>query len=119
MSSISESLNNLLSVDGAMGACIVDYTSGLVLGEQGGGVDLQLAGAGNSEVIKSKMQTMERLGIEGKIEDMLITLEGQFHIIRPTVKHKGLFIYLVLDKKKSNLALARHKVSAVEEQLVI
>lgn len=119
MSNISESLNELVAIDGALGACIVDYTSGMVLGTAGGGLDLELAGAGNSQVVKAKMETMKSLGISGEIEDILITLESQLHIIRPTASHDGLFIYLVLEKAKSNLALARRKVRSIEESLEV
>lgn len=108
-----------MSVDGAMGCCLVDYTSGMLLGKSGGGVDLDMAGAGNTKVIRAKMETMKTLGISGSIEDILITLDSQFHIIRPSAEHDGLFIYLVLDKEKSNLALARRKVMAVEKTLEI
>ncbi len=62
---------------------------------------------------------MKSLDIKGEIEDMLITLESQLHIIRPTAKHEDLFIYLVLDKAKANLALARRKVQAVENKLEV
>lgn len=117
MSNIDESLQELMSLDGAMGSCIVDYMSGMVLGMTGGGVDLELAAAGNSQVVKAKVATMRSLNIKGEIEDMLITLESQLHILRPTAQHEDLFIYLVLDKSKANLALARRKVQAVEKKL--
>lgn len=119
MSNINEALEELMTLDGAMGGCIVDYMSGMVLGMTGGGVDLELAAAGNSQVVKAKVATMQSLGIKGEIEDMLITLESQLHIIRPTAKHEDLFIYLVLDKSKANLALARRKVQAVENKLEV
>lgn len=119
MSDISSSLVSLLEIDGAMGTCIVDYTSGMVLGSEGSGVDLELAAAGNSEVVKAKMKTMKSLGIKGEIEDILITLEKQIHVIRPTKAHEGLFLYLVLDKAKANLALARRSVKSIEEALDI
>ena len=119
MSNINEALEELMTLDGAMGGCIVDYMSGMVLGMTGGGVDLELAAAGNSQVVKAKVATMQSLGIKGEIEDMLITLESQLHIIRPTAKHEDLFIYLVLDKSKANLALARRKVQTVENKLEI
>ena len=117
MSDIKSSLSELLNIDGAMGASIVDYKSGMSLGHQGSGVDLELAAAGNSEVVKAKMETMKSLGIKGEIEDILITLETQLHIIRPSAKNDGLFIYLVLDKNKSNLALARRNVQSIEGAL--
>lgn len=119
MANIDASLGELLSIDGAMGGCIVDYTSGMSLGSVGSGVDLELAAAGNSEVVKAKMETMKSLGIKGDIQDILITLDDQLHIIRPTSKHEGLFIYLVLDKAKANLALARRKVQSIEDALTV
>ncbi len=117
MASINESLESLMGIDGALGTCIVDYKSGMLLGKAGGGVDLDLAAAGNSEVVKAKLKTMSSLGIGGEIEDILITLDHQIHIIRPASQHGGLFLYLVLDKAKSNLALARRKVLQIEESL--
>lgn len=117
MSNIKESLVGLMAITGALGSAIVDADSGMLLGGQGGGVDLELAAAGNSEVIKSKMKTMESLGIQGGIEDILITLSDQLHIIRPSVSNSGLFIYLVLDKGTANLALARRKVAEIEKDL--
>ncbi|WP_394212864.1 roadblock/LC7 domain-containing protein [Psychrobacter piscatorii] len=119
MTNIDASLQELMTLDGAMGGCIVDYMSGMVLGTIGGGVDLELAAAGNSQVVKAKVQTMKSLGLSGGIQDILITLEDQIHIIRPTANHEDLFIYLVLDKTKANLALARRKVKSVEDGIEI
>lgn len=119
MSDIKKSISELMTIDGAMGTSIVDYKSGMSLGHEGSGVDLELAAAGNSQVVKAKMETMKSLGIKGEIEDILITLESQLHIIRPSASNDGLFIYLVLDKNKSNLALARRKVQTIENALEI
>ena len=114
MSGISASLDEVMKIDGAVGACIVDYESGMSLGTIGSGVDFDLAAAGNSEVVKAKLKTMKSLGITGNIDDILITLDAQLHVIRPLVKHSGLFLYLVLDKAKANLALARRKTKDIE-----
>jgi hypothetical protein len=89
----------------------------MLLGSAGSGVDMELAAAGNSEVIRSKLKTMKSLGLKDEIEDILITLGKQYHIIRPTEKYEGIFIYLVLDKAKSNLALARRAVLTLEGNL--
>jgi len=117
MANIDETLSNLIGINGSLGASIVDYTSGMSLGAEGGGVNLDLAAAGNSEVVKAKMATMKSLGISGEIEDILITLANQMHIIRPSSRHEGLFLYLVLDKSRANLALARRKVLDVEKSI--
>jgi predicted regulator of Ras-like GTPase activity (Roadblock/LC7/MglB family) len=117
MSSIKQSLDELLTVDGAMCAAIVDSTSGMILGQAGSGVDMDLAAAGNTEVVRTKIKTMKALGLNDKIEDILITLGKHYHIIRPSVVKEGLFIYFVLDKARANLALARRKTVDVDAAL--
>lgn len=119
MADIKTSLDELLTVNGALAACIVDSTSGMVLGKKGNAVDLDLAAAVNTEVVRAKQSAIKTLGLNDHIEDILITLGKQYHIIRPMEKHKTLFIYLVLDKETSNLALARHKVTAIDVSIVI
>jgi hypothetical protein len=117
MANINDSLAKLLEVDGALCAAVVDANSGMLLGKIGTGLDLDLAAAGNTEVVRAKMKTMKSLGLNDAIEDILITLGKQYHIIRPVAAKAGLFVYLVLDKAKSNLALARRGAQDVEQTL--
>lgn len=119
MATIKQSMEELLSCDGALCAALVDSGSGMILGQLGSGLDMEIAAAGNTEVVRSKIKTMRALGLNDVIEDILLTLGKQYHIIRPMARKEGLFIYLVLDKAKSNLALARRKVSDIEQQLVV
>ena len=119
MATINQGMQELLTCDGALCAALVDYGSGMILGQIGSGVDLEVAAAGNTEVVRAKMKTMRALGLSDVIEDILITLGKQYHIIRPMARKEGLFIYIVLDKAKSNLALARRKVQEVEKDLVV
>ena len=114
MSNIQESLAEVMTVDGAMCSALVDANSGMMLGSAGSGIDLDVAAAGNTEVVRAKMKTMSLLKLSDSIEDILITLGKQYHIIRPLAKKQGLFLYVVLDKSKSNLALARREVLDVE-----
>ncbi|GAB3041011.1 MULTISPECIES: hypothetical protein [Oleiagrimonas] len=117
MSNLSESLQELLSIDGAQAVSLVDYSSGMLLGEAGSGIDMEAAAAGNTEVIRAKMRTMDALKLDDEIEDVLISLHKAYHIIRPIASKDGLFLYVVLDRNKSNLALARRKVLEVEKGL--
>lgn len=117
MATIKQGLDELMTVDGAMCAAIVDSTSGMVLGTVGSGIDLEVAAAGNTEVMRSKLKTMRSLGLNDVIEDVLITLGKQYHVLRPMARKEGVFVYIVLDKAKSNLALARRKVQDVEKDL--
>ncbi|MFI5794911.1 hypothetical protein [Streptomyces sp. NPDC051677] len=113
----------MTAVEGALGVAVVDYTSGMALGTLGGGKDLDLnvAAAGNTDVIRAKVRTMEHLGLKGEIEDILITLGSQCHLIR-LLKGRGgsgLFLYLVLDRERSNLAMARHQLKRIEAELEV
>ncbi|MFC8372180.1 hypothetical protein ACIA6T_18080 [Streptomyces sp. NPDC051740] len=124
MATVEVSLKDIMTaVEGSLGAAVVDYSSGMALGTLGGGKDLDLtvAAAGNTDVIRAKLRTMELLGLTGQIEDILITLESQYHVIRPVSGRNGngLFLYLVLDKSRSNLAMARHQLKRIEEQLEV
>ncbi|RMH92889.1 hypothetical protein EBB59_08005 [Lysobacter pythonis] len=119
MANIQDSLANIMTIDGCIAAALVDYNSGLVLGKTGSGIDLDLAGAGNTEVVRSKMKTMKSLNLKENIEDILITLGSQYHIIRPLKSREGLFVYAVLLKERANLALARLKTADVEKDLVV
>ena len=117
MATVNDSLNGLLKADGAMCAALVDSNSGMMLGGVGSGVDLELAAAGNTEVVRSKLKTMKSLGLNDSIEDILITLGKQYHVIRPVQSKTGIFIYLVLDRAKSNLAMARRGCQDAENSL--
>jgi hypothetical protein len=72
-------------------------------------------------VIRAKTRTVDHLGLKGEIEDMLITLGHQYHVIRPLKSRSGngLFLYLVLDRAKSNLAMARHQLERIEAELEV
>ncbi|WP_405491505.1 hypothetical protein [Nocardia sp. NBC_00511] len=123
MSNMDIALKDMMVIDGAIGAAVVDYNSGMALGMLGSSkaLDLQVAAAGNTEVVRAKMRTMEQLGLNDQIEDILITLNGQYHIIRPMTgrKSKGLFLYLALDRNRANLAMARHRLKGIEEDLEV
>ena len=121
---IETALKEAMTIEGAQGTALVDWESGMPLGTLGGGkyLDLELASAGNTEVIRAKMRTLQTLRLDDTVEDILITLTKQYHLIR-LLRSNGsapnLFLYLVLDRSNANLALARHHLKRIESELTV
>ncbi|MFI5586465.1 hypothetical protein ACIA5G_15600 [Amycolatopsis sp. NPDC051758] len=121
---IDTALKEAMSIAGAVGVALVDYESGMSLGTSGGGewLDLEVAAAGNTEVVRSKLRVMSSLALNDSIEDILITLHRQYHLIRlmnSVGSRNSLFLYLVLDRDRANLALARHYLKRIEADLQV
>jgi hypothetical protein len=96
---------------GFIAASLVDLESGMTLAVKStnSGFDLTAASAYNSELVKQKLKIMTTLGLDGTIEDMLISLSDQIHLIKLVTP--GTFLYLAVDKSQSNLAIVRMAVN--------
>ncbi|MDQ7909443.1 hypothetical protein RB614_33460 [Phytohabitans sp. ZYX-F-186] len=118
MASIETTLKDAMAIEGAVGVALVDYSSGMTLGAAGGSaeLDMAVAAAGNTDVVRAQMRAMELLDLDDTIEDILITLDTQYHLIRPLSARgaHGLFLYLALNKARANLGLARHQLRRIE-----
>jgi hypothetical protein len=121
MSDINDSLMKIQGTDGFIGAALVDSESGMVLGMLGGGgvLNLEVAAAGNTEVVRAKRKTMKSLNLRDDVEDILLTLNKQYHLIRPLRSRPSVFFYVALDRARSNLAMARMGLADAEKDLTI
>jgi hypothetical protein len=118
---IQAALENIMKIDGTIGTCLCDWTSGLTLGFLGGQgrINIELAGSLNCQVVRAKMEAMGALGIKGSIEDILISLDDQYHLIRPLKKAPTVFLYVAIDRVKGNLGLARMKLQQIEASIEV
>jgi hypothetical protein len=123
MNNVEHSLDMAANIKGAFAVAIVDFDSGMTLGSRGGSpeFDLDVAAPGNSDVVKTKLDVMQKLGLRETIEDILITLDSQYHLIR-IIRGGGdenLFFYLVLNRAQANLAMARRDLRVIEQQFAM
>ncbi|MFL6604407.1 MAG: hypothetical protein ACJ8R9_24155 [Steroidobacteraceae bacterium] len=99
-------------VTGVIAAAVVDLESGMTLAAKSNRpeFDLAVASAYNSELVKQKMKIMRALNLKSTLEDMLLTLSDQFHLIR-FLPGGASFLYLAADRSGTNLAILRNSVS--------
>ena len=119
--SIKETLMKLESIEGFIGAAVADSDSGMCMGFVGGAglLNMEVAAASNSEVVRSKRKAMKALNLRDDIEDILISLGKQYHLVRPLKARPSVFFYLALDRNRSNLAMARFSLAEAERELTI
>jgi CheY-like chemotaxis protein len=114
-------LERAMRIDGAIGVALVDHTSGLMLGTRGGNsaLKIEVAAVANIDVVRSKLTTIQSLGLDDRIEDILITLAGQYHLIRILESYPRLFVYVALWRAQANLAMARHEIMELERSMTM
>lgn len=79
--------------------------------------DPELASAYNLEVVKAKLNAIRALGLNQKINDILISLTDQIHIIDLSEDGRY-FIYLAVDATKANLGLTRATLSKYKKDII-
>ena len=89
----------------------------MILSHAGSDDGLEISAAANTEVVRAQLKSLGTLGSKDEIDDILITLSTQYDIVRPLAANPSVFLYLAMDKNKSNLAMARYKVAECEKQL--
>jgi len=119
MANANETVIELMGTEGAVAAIIGDSDSGLVLASKSNGFDTETAAAGNTRVMQAKRDTMKMLNLNDSIEDILITLGKQLHLITPLPGNDAIFGYLVVDKKGANLGMARAQLKNAMANLAV
>ena len=122
MSAITIALRQAMRLDGALGVVVVDYVSRMTLGTLGepDGLDLAKAASGGTDVVRAKLSAMDLIGYAPtRLEDILITLDTEYHLIRPLTRraYEGLFLYVVLDRRHTDLPSVRQELRHIERLL--
>jgi len=104
-------------IPGFIAASLVDLESGLTLGMKTNRPEFDLAAASayNSEMVKQKLKILTLLRMRTHLEDMILTLGDQIHMIK--LVSPSTFIYLAADRASANLAIVMTVVNRNIAQL--
>lgn len=106
-------LEGVMSIDGTVAAAHVDWVSGECLWSCGDGVvDVSKTIDSSVNIVRIKA-SREETATNGNLEDVLITLPSQYHILHRCGRDMNCFVYLVVDRTTGNLALARRKLASI------
>jgi predicted regulator of Ras-like GTPase activity (Roadblock/LC7/MglB family) len=112
----SRTLHTLRDLDGFIASALVDSTSGMMFESMTtGSFDIEAASAANTQVVQAKLKAMKAVGLANEnIEDILISLNSQYHLIRPLSINREVFIYIAIDRRHGNLAMARMELKKLD-----
>ncbi|QSY48743.1 hypothetical protein J3S04_27460 [Streptomyces griseocarneus] len=126
MTGIDGCLAEAMTIPGARGAGLVDWTSGLTLGAVGEGPegDHEAAAADAAELARLAFENgaFTRAGRDaGPVEDLVVTARGSYHLMRfvETGFDSSVFLYLWLDRAEANLAMALFRLKDLTARLVL
>ena len=78
--------------------------------------DPELASAYNLEVVKAKLNAINALGLNETIDDIMISLSSQIHII-DVADNNEYFIYLAVDSTKANLGMTKALLNKYKKEI--
>jgi predicted regulator of Ras-like GTPase activity (Roadblock/LC7/MglB family) len=110
-------LAGMASLDGMLGCAVVDSTTGLVLARESRDdtlVDMDLAAAACAQMLRAHRRAARSMGLPEQIDELMTSAGPRQQIIRTVTRHPDLFLVVLLDKHRTNLALARYQLMEVE-----
>ncbi len=114
-------LGSLLALEGLLGAAIAEVTTGLVLARENRDespiVDMDRAAAACAQVLNTQRHSARQMGLPEPADEMIVTAGPRQCVMRPLPRHPGLFVVMLVDKHRTNLALARFQMRDVERAL--
>jgi len=116
---IRGALDSAMEIEGALGVALVDSFSGMNLGASGGSevINLELAATAAGDFIRAKQRAMVDGSAPDAIEDIVITLGTQYHVVRRLRSQPRVFLYLVLDRRRAILGMARQRLAALARRV--
>lgn len=114
-------LSGMLRLDGLLGCALVDANSGMVLAREVRDeepVDIELAAANCAQLLRAQRAASKNLGLPDAIDELITSAGARHLVMRMLPRHPELFLMALLDKQRTNLALARFQLMEVERGLL-
>ncbi len=121
---VDHCLQEAMAIPGAVGASIVDYTTGFPVATTGAAPnsDHEAAAAGTADVVQAANSRALFVSAvpHDLLEDLIITTSGGYHLLRMvrTDFDSRLVLYVWLDRGLGNLAVARRRMQKLADELV-
>lgn len=119
MANVRTCLEEIMKLDGAIGAVLMDLKSGKMLGIAGESPHLDIEAAAHADQLKAQFRVLLALGVQETVEDMVITLGTKYHVARCIGGVQGVMLYLSLQRRQANLETARTRLGQIEAELVV
>ena len=125
MPGVDNCLQEAMAIPGALGASLVDYTTGFPVASTGAAPnsDHDGAAAGTADVVQAANNRALFTSAlpHDLLEDVIITTAGGYHLLRPvqTDFDSRLVLYVWLDRALGNLAVARRRMQTLTGDLVV
>jgi hypothetical protein len=110
-------LRQLMAVRGALGASLLEYTSGMTVRSAGAGPGGDVTGLVHASLHTAAVASV---GQPGHVEDIVLTAANGYHLVHfvAGALDGRLVLYLWLDREVGNLAMTRRQLSTVARELV-
>ncbi|WP_165502613.1 hypothetical protein [Actinomadura fibrosa] len=124
MAGIESCLARMMAIPGAQRVTLVDCASGLAVAAAGREdlVDQHEDAAGATDVVRAVLATpaLSATPAGDDVEEIIVCGTGGYHLLSITGADLDghLFVHLLLDREKGNLALARLRMSRLVQEMV-
>jgi predicted regulator of Ras-like GTPase activity (Roadblock/LC7/MglB family) len=116
-----QALTELLPLEGLLGCAAVDATTGLVLARElreDQPVDMDLAAATCAQVLRAHRLAAGSMGLSEPLEEVMASAGDRQQVLRVLTRYPDVFMVALLDRRRTNLALARYKLMELDKGLM-
>jgi hypothetical protein len=112
----------MMAIPGALGASVIDYPSGSMIGTAGRGPGRhdEADGGDAAHLISATMRTaaFASAGKPQRVEDIVITAGNGYHLLHPLAHGSDgrLVLYMWLDRAVGNLAVTQRRLNSIAAQ---